>query len=38
MINQLHYWVSQPWDNRKSRVTLAGDAAHSMFICKHTHL
>lgn len=27
---QLDYWVTAPWDNRGSRVTLAGDAAHAM--------
>ena len=27
---QLRYWITKPWDNRNSRVTLAGDAAHAM--------
>ncbi|KAB5554440.1 hypothetical protein GE09DRAFT_1173527 [Coniochaeta sp. 2T2.1] len=27
---QLRYWVTKQWDNRCSRVTLAGDAAHAM--------
>ncbi|KAK4449771.1 hypothetical protein QBC34DRAFT_350306 [Podospora aff. communis PSN243] len=29
-INQLHYWATVPWDNKRGRVTLAGDAAHCM--------
>lgn len=28
--NQLRIWHPQPWDNHGGRVTLAGDAAHSM--------
>ncbi|KAF5349663.1 hypothetical protein D9756_008963 [Leucocoprinus leucothites] len=27
---QMNYWITTPWDNRGSRVTLAGDAAHAM--------
>ncbi|KAK3303878.1 putative monooxygenase [Chaetomium strumarium] len=26
----ISYWVTQPWDNRKGRLTLVGDAAHPM--------
>jgi 2-polyprenyl-6-methoxyphenol hydroxylase-like FAD-dependent oxidoreductase len=29
-VTQLHYWIPVPWDNRRARVTLAGDAAHPM--------
>jgi len=29
-ITQLHYWATIPWGSRRSRVVLAGDAAHSM--------
>jgi hypothetical protein len=36
IVGQLHYWIPQPWDNKNGRVTLAGDAAHSMFICEST--
>lgn len=28
--NRLSYWPTEPWDNRNSTVTLAGDAAHPM--------
>lgn len=28
--NQLTYWVTAPWDNHNSTVTLIGDAAHPM--------
>ncbi|ETS82031.1 hypothetical protein PFICI_07033 [Pestalotiopsis fici W106-1] len=28
--NQLRIWHTRPWDNHGARVTLAGDAAHSM--------
>lgn len=28
--NQLTYWVTTPWDNHNSTVTLVGDAAHPM--------
>ena len=33
-ISQLHYWITTPWDNRRGRVTLAGDAAHPMLPSK----
>ncbi|KAE8353421.1 hypothetical protein BDV28DRAFT_157040 [Aspergillus coremiiformis] len=26
----ISYWITQPWDNRQGRITLAGDAAHAM--------
>ncbi|KAK3369272.1 putative monooxygenase [Lasiosphaeria ovina] len=26
----ISYWISQPWDNRRGRMTLVGDAAHPM--------
>ncbi|KAK3688802.1 hypothetical protein B0T22DRAFT_535894 [Podospora appendiculata] len=29
-VTQLSYWPTVPWDNRGGRVTLAGDAAHSI--------
>ncbi|KAK3323219.1 hypothetical protein B0T19DRAFT_485643 [Cercophora scortea] len=29
-VTQLSYWPTVPWDNRRGRVTLAGDAAHSI--------
>ncbi|KAG6157597.1 hypothetical protein E4U37_007173 [Claviceps purpurea] len=29
-INEMYYWVPQPWNNIEGRVTLAGDAAHLM--------
>lgn len=28
--NRLSSWMPVPWDNRRGRVTLAGDAAHAM--------
>lgn len=31
-IDEMKYWVTQPFDNRGGRVTLAGDAAHPMLI------
>jgi 2-polyprenyl-6-methoxyphenol hydroxylase-like FAD-dependent oxidoreductase len=31
-IDEMKYWVSQPFDNRGGRITLAGDAAHPMLI------
>jgi 2-polyprenyl-6-methoxyphenol hydroxylase-like FAD-dependent oxidoreductase len=31
-IDEMRYWVPQPFDNRGGRVTLAGDAAHPMLI------
>jgi 2-polyprenyl-6-methoxyphenol hydroxylase-like FAD-dependent oxidoreductase len=33
-IDEMKYWVSEPFDNRGGRVTLAGDAAHPMLVCK----
>jgi 2-polyprenyl-6-methoxyphenol hydroxylase-like FAD-dependent oxidoreductase len=27
---ELNYWLTKPWDGRGGRVTLAGDAAHTM--------
>ncbi|KAK0702299.1 hypothetical protein B0H67DRAFT_558599 [Lasiosphaeris hirsuta] len=30
IINQLPYWVTVPWDSKGGRVTLIGDAAHSL--------
>ena len=35
-VDQLNYWVPEPWDNRGGWVTLAGDAAHSIMPCKQT--
>ncbi|KAK3389565.1 putative monooxygenase [Podospora didyma] len=29
-ISQLRYWVTVPWDNRRGRVALVGDAAHCL--------
>lgn len=34
-VNEMKYWIPTQWDNRKGRVTLAGDAAHPMLICEH---
>ena len=31
-IDEMKYWVSQPFDNRGGRITLAGDAAHPMLV------
>ncbi|KAH8691651.1 putative monooxygenase [Talaromyces proteolyticus] len=28
--DQLRIWKTRPWDNHRGRITLAGDAAHSM--------
>lgn len=33
-VDQLKYWAPEPWDDRGGRVTLAGDAAHSIMPCK----
>ena len=36
-IDEMRYWVPIPWENQFSgRVTLAGDAAHSMLPCTCT--
>lgn len=32
--DKMHYWITEPWDNRYGRVTLVGDAAHPMMPCK----
>lgn len=37
-IDQLRYWIPEPWDNCQGRVTLAGDAAHVMMPCKSSAL
>jgi hypothetical protein len=37
-INEMKYWVPTPWNNYGGRVTLAGDAAHPMLICKYSDL
>lgn len=31
-IDEMKCWVSQPFDNRDGRITMAGDAAHPMLI------
>ncbi|KAL2060684.1 hypothetical protein VTL71DRAFT_9325 [Oculimacula yallundae] len=28
--DKLYYWIPEAWDNHEGRITLAGDAAHSM--------
>lgn len=33
-IDEMKYWEAEPWDNRQGRVTLLGDAAHPMLICR----
>jgi hypothetical protein len=33
-INEMRYWIAEPWDNLGGRVTLLGDAAHPMLICE----
>ena len=33
-VRELSYWKPVPWDNHAGKVTLAGDAAHSMLPCK----
>lgn len=33
-INEMRYWIAEPWDNLDGRVTLLGDAAHPMLICE----
>ena len=33
-IDQLRYWVPEPWDKLQGRVILAGDAAHAVMPCK----
>jgi hypothetical protein len=33
-VDEMKYWVPVPFDNHAGRVTLAGDAAHPMLICK----
>lgn len=35
-INQLKYWVPEPWNSTDGRITLAGDAAHAVLPCKPT--
>ena len=37
-VNEMKYWVPKPWNNLGGRVTLAGDAAHPMLICKYSAL
>jgi hypothetical protein len=37
-INEMKYWVPTPWNNHGGRITLAGDAAHPMLICKYSGL
>jgi 2-polyprenyl-6-methoxyphenol hydroxylase-like FAD-dependent oxidoreductase len=32
----LKIWIPKPWDNRGGRVTIAGDAAHSMTFRKYS--
>lgn len=34
-VNEMKYWIPEPWENKYGgRVTLAGDACHSMLPCK----
>lgn len=33
-VNEMKTWVPVAWDNYGGRVTLAGDAAHPMLLCK----
>lgn len=33
-IDEMKYWSPVAWDNVGGRVTLAGDAAHPMLICR----
>lgn len=35
-IDEMKYWVPVPWNNHGGQVTLAGDAAHPMLICKYS--
>lgn len=35
-VNEMNTWTPVPWDNHGGRVTLAGDAAHPMLICRLT--
>jgi hypothetical protein len=37
-INEMKYWVPTPWNYQAGLVTLAGDAAHPMLICKYRDL
>ncbi|KAH8691982.1 putative monooxygenase [Talaromyces proteolyticus] len=34
-IDEMKYWIPVPYDNYAGRVTLAGDAAHPMLICRY---
>jgi 2-polyprenyl-6-methoxyphenol hydroxylase-like FAD-dependent oxidoreductase len=34
MTTKLGDWTDMRWDNRSGRVTLVGDAAHAMTMCK----
>lgn len=34
-MDEMKYWVPVPFNNHSGRVTLAGDAAHPMLICKY---
>lgn len=36
-LTRLYSWEPVPWDNRGGRITLAGDAAHTMTFRKQTH-